>query len=543
MSEVKVDKISPKTGTAMTVGDSGDTFTVPSGATLTVAGALNVTGTTSLADGTVAVAELDIDGATDINAAIVDADLFVVDDGAGGTNRKTAASRLKTYILGDNSVDSDAYVDGSIDTSHIGALQVTGAKLNTDVISAQTALGATPADTDELLVSDAGVLKRVDYSYLKGITAANFRPNAKPIIINGNMAVAQRGTSATGVTDAEYSTVDRLNIQMSSIGTYTIIQEALTSGNAFANGFNSAWRIDCTTADASPSTAEYLRLNYRMEGRDLQCFKKGTANAQPYTLAFWVKSNKTGAFQVNLFDLDNTRLVGQDATISSGDTWEHIILNYPADTTGPMTNDNGEGMRIDFNLDAGSNYSSGTMPTTWEASVNANRAVNTLALADNTANDWAITGIQLEVGEYTSSTIPPFQHESYADNLRRCLRYYQANYAEGAYAELAFSGQSYSSNNAQFNSMFLVPMRAEASLGTTGTASNYAVWEAARQTASAVPTVGTHSTNVGQGAGVNGDIINMRVEMQSTGNLTAGRGASLCANNTTAAYLKYDAEL
>ena len=98
MSEVKVDKISPKTGTSMTVGDSGDTFTVPSGATLTVAGALNVTGTTALADGTVNVAELDIDGATDIGEAIVDADLFVIDNGAGGTNRKTTASRLKTYI-------------------------------------------------------------------------------------------------------------------------------------------------------------------------------------------------------------------------------------------------------------------------------------------------------------------------------------------------------------------------------------------------------------------------------------------------------------
>ena len=49
-------------------------------------------------DGGVAVADLDIDGATDIGAAIVDADLFIVDDGAGGTNRKTTASRLKTYI-------------------------------------------------------------------------------------------------------------------------------------------------------------------------------------------------------------------------------------------------------------------------------------------------------------------------------------------------------------------------------------------------------------------------------------------------------------
>ena len=124
MSEVKVDKISPKTGTAMTVGDSGDTFTVPSGATLTVAGALNVTGTTSLADGTVAVAELDIDGATDIGAGIADADLLVIDDGAGGTNRKTAASRLKTFILADNSIDSDMYVDGSIDAAHMSSQSV-----------------------------------------------------------------------------------------------------------------------------------------------------------------------------------------------------------------------------------------------------------------------------------------------------------------------------------------------------------------------------------------------------------------------------------
>ena len=49
-------------------------------------------------DGSIAVADLDIDGGTDIGAAIADADLFIVDDGAGGTNRKTAASRIKTYV-------------------------------------------------------------------------------------------------------------------------------------------------------------------------------------------------------------------------------------------------------------------------------------------------------------------------------------------------------------------------------------------------------------------------------------------------------------
>jgi hypothetical protein len=51
-------------------------------------------------DGSIAVADLDIDGATDIGEAIVDADLFIIDNGAGGTNRKVAASRLKTYAGG-----------------------------------------------------------------------------------------------------------------------------------------------------------------------------------------------------------------------------------------------------------------------------------------------------------------------------------------------------------------------------------------------------------------------------------------------------------
>ena len=49
-------------------------------------------------DGGIAIADLDIDGASDIGAALADADLIIVDDGAGGTNRKATLSRLKTYI-------------------------------------------------------------------------------------------------------------------------------------------------------------------------------------------------------------------------------------------------------------------------------------------------------------------------------------------------------------------------------------------------------------------------------------------------------------
>ena len=56
----------------------------------------------------VALSAIDIDGGTDIGTAIVDADLFIVDDGAGGTNRKVTASVLKTYAAGDAADESFA---------------------------------------------------------------------------------------------------------------------------------------------------------------------------------------------------------------------------------------------------------------------------------------------------------------------------------------------------------------------------------------------------------------------------------------------------
>ena len=63
---------------------------------------------------------------------------------------------------------SSDVADGIISTAKIADTAITNAKLNADIISGDTALGAEPADTDELLVSDAGVLKRMDYSHIKG---------------------------------------------------------------------------------------------------------------------------------------------------------------------------------------------------------------------------------------------------------------------------------------------------------------------------------------------------------------------------------------
>ena len=74
-------------------------------------------------------------------------------------------------------------------------------------------------------------------------------PVGKNLIINGNMQIAQRATSVTGITTAGYYTVDRWRQAFSGGGTYTQAQTALTSANApFADGFSQSIKYDCTTA-------------------------------------------------------------------------------------------------------------------------------------------------------------------------------------------------------------------------------------------------------------------------------------------------------
>tara|TARA_R100001530_G_scaffold9977_1_gene9953 strand:- start:32 stop:1231 length:1200 start_codon:yes stop_codon:yes gene_type:complete len=252
-----------------------------------------------------------------------------------------------------------------------------------------------------------------------------FLPNAQPFFINGDMQVAQRGTSfAQPDTNNDAFPVDRFNFNTGAIGVYTSTQEALTSGAAFNDGFKMAARIDCTTAQASPAAGDYFWFQYNAEAQDCLAWKKGTTSATVMTLSFWVKSNKTGTAQVNLRDMDNDRMVCALYTISSGDTWEKKVVTFPMETSNPMNNDNGTGFRFQWPLGGGSSYTSGTAPTAWEARTDADVAANNLSINDNTANDWAITGIQAEVGTFTSTTLPPFQHESYGDNLERCSRYY-----------------------------------------------------------------------------------------------------------------------
>ena len=238
------------------------------------------------------------------------------------------------------------------------------------------------------------------------------------LIINGDMNIAQRGTSSTGVTTSGYYTVDRWHTGLSSAGTWTQTQSTdVPTGQGFANSH----KLTCTTANSSLAGGSFLAIQTLFEGQNLQHLKKGTSSAESITLSFWIKSNKTGTYIAEIYDNDNTRQISKSYTINAADTWEKKTITYEGDTTGTLDNDNAHSLDITLWIAAGTLFTTGTNEE-WKSSSNANRAAGlTVNLADSTSNYINITGVQLEVGD----TATPFEHRPYDMELARCQRYFQ----------------------------------------------------------------------------------------------------------------------
>ena len=240
---------------------------------------------------------------------------------------------------------------------------------------------------------------------------------SKNIIINGDMSLAQRATSVTGITGGSYHTVDRFGLNL-DLGTWTQSQSTdVPTGQGFAKSL----KMDCTTANASPSSGILAEVRQKIEGQNLQYIKKGTSDAESLTVSFWVKSNKTGTYICELLDNDNSRQISKSYTISSANTWEKKTLTYAGDTSGAFGNDNATSLELKFILVAGTNYTSGTLATSWESTTNANTAVGQVNLADSTSNEWYVTGVQLEAG----TTASDFEFLPVDVNLQRCERYFK----------------------------------------------------------------------------------------------------------------------
>ena len=393
MSKLEVDKIDPQSGTDLELGSSGDTVIIPTGVTLDASNA-----TTTLP-----------------------ANVVTTNGTQTLTNKTIDASQLS----------------GTVATSNLG----TGtADATTFLRGDQTYASATPA---------AGSITTTQLAY---------NPNPfRNIIINGDMSIAQRGTSTSGISTTGRFVLDRWKLNVDTMGAWTVSQ---STDVPTGQGFASSIKWDCTTADASPSASDNIQFQQRFEGQNLQYIKKGTSSAESLTLSFWVKSNKTGTYCISLIKIDNTRYdYIAEYSISSADTWEKKTITIAPDSNiqaagGAIDNDNGIGFYCQFTLANGSGRQGSN--ETWNTSTPATSTSNQVNFLDNTANEFYITGVQLEAG----TTASDFEFLPYDVNLQRCQRYYSI--------AKFMTGVGFDATNIRFGASFNPTMRTSPTLGTTG---------------------------------------------------------------------------
>ncbi len=252
--------------------------------------------------------------------------------------------------------------------------------------------------------------------------------NFRNIIINGDMSIAQRGTSFTGLGNGDNATytLDRFAFNESGAptGECTFSQNTdVPTGQGFAKSL----KVDITTAQTTMAAGDLLYTSTMFEGQNLQYLKYGTSSADKLTLSFWVKSNvTTGNFAISLYNEDpsTTRIVNLTYSINAADTWEKKTFTIDGDTASGngFDNDNNRALWVNWIFSSGTNWTSGTQSSSWQDYATTKWAAgHTANLFSSTSNYLNITGVQLEAG----TTASDFEFLPVDVNLEKCQRYYQ----------------------------------------------------------------------------------------------------------------------
>ena len=236
------------------------------------------------------------------------------------------------------------------------------------------------------------------------------------IVINGAMQVAQRGTSSTSTG---FQTCDRIQFLTNNTDNFAF---TVSQSSTAPDGFSTSQKLDCTTAESSLDADELARFLYKVEGQDIQHFNYGSSASEEVTVSFYVRSNVTGVYTVEFrLNAAGTSTITKQYTISSANTWERKILKLPTNTATSVDNDNSNGIELSFCVAAGSNFTTGSLGTSWATTATSSRYAGQAAnIMSSTDNEWYITGIQMEVG----SVATPFEHRAFGEELALCQRYY-----------------------------------------------------------------------------------------------------------------------
>ena len=266
-------------------------------------------------------------------------------------------------------------------------------------------------------INTTGIITATTLNY-----TGNQNLSHRNIIINGAMMVAQRGVTSNSTG---YQTVDRITTTTSGgiDNACTYAQVDVSSGTTpYTNGFRKAFKI--TNGDQSSiATNDYVYFTYNFESQDIA--NSGwnyTSTSSFITLSFWVKSSVAQEFHGYLKTNDGTAQLYSFSTGSLiADTWTKVTKTIPGNSNLQFDNNTDTGLLLRI---------AGYMGTYRTGSLTQNQwaAYNGSLRYPNFTNTWfdtndatlEFTGLQLEVGPVAT----PFEHRSFADELRRCQRYY-----------------------------------------------------------------------------------------------------------------------
>jgi len=285
-------------------------------------------------------------------------------------------------------------------------------KLKGDTSGELTIQAPSVAGTNTLdLPASSGTLLTTtgNGSQLTGLP--NSYAGTKNRIINGNMAINQRGSGAL----ENGFLVDRFSIGSSqaSKGSATV-QTADVPAK-----FTSALKYTSSTAYSVLAT-DYFFVTQKIEGNNIADLNWGTSDAQTITLSFWVKSSLTGTFGGALRNSAFNYNYPYTYTISSADTWEKKSVTITGPTSGTWLTNNGTGIDVWFSLGMGTTYSD--TAGAWTTTVGLGSATGATSVVGTSGATWLVTGVQLEVG----TTATDFENLQYTTQLQLCQRYYYA---------------------------------------------------------------------------------------------------------------------
>jgi len=317
------------------------------------------------------------------------------------------------------------------------------------------------------------------------------------LIINGDMKIDQRNAGASVTPSAGNTyTLDRWLASANQASKFTVQQNAasITPPSSFE------YYLGATSSSAySVLTGDYLNIQQRIEGFNVNHLGWGTSAAKTVTLSFWVRSSLTGTFGGAIKDNTNNYSYPYSYTISSANTWEQKSITIAGPTAGSWSSTTGIGMQVLWSLGAGATYS-GTAGS-WSA--NDYRSVTgATSVVGTSGATFYITGVQLEVGDAAT----PFEHRPYGAELALCYRYY---YQVNSYGFINMTTNVYNGTIVKFPVSMRVTPTCTLYSTTTGTSGKIYYQDGATDVnAAAGPPSGTEAvcarvTNISTNTGSN----------------------------------------